>query len=184
MRNPDGSIDPAESYLVIQDQRAGTGQLFYEVEEDGEMHYYSGRTNYKYYFDRLLADYYIPVTTAEFMGTDAYEPPTVTYTNTNGTYDTLDAMMTGNLECNFPICIVKVIATDEDGQEIMLDRKLLDKTHVRNGKARNLFLSDMRYDMVDDNYDALETGKTYTVRLDVTVSNGEIFTPVQMQVVG
>jgi len=74
----DGSIDGDKSYLVIQDQRAGTGSLFYEIEEDGEIHHYSGRTYHKYTFNQLYNKWYIPCRPAEFMEGDPYTQPVVT----------------------------------------------------------------------------------------------------------
>ena len=185
VRNSDGSINAEESYVYIQDQRAGTGQLFYEVEEDGEMHYYSGRTSYKYTFARLLSEDYIPVTTAEFIGTDPYKPPTVEHKPTNPEYTTVEEMLKGTMECNFPMCILKLIATDEEGNETLLHRVMLDKVDNRNGICRKYNLSDFAYGMKDNGgMELLEAGKTYTVRMDITVSNGEIFTPCQVTVTG
>lgn len=181
VRNSDGSINAEESYVMIQDQRAGTGQLFYQVEEDGEMHYYSGRTSYKYTFARLLGEDYIPVTAAEFMGTDPYKPPTVEHKPAVEEVKTLDDLLSGTLECNFPMVIIKLIATDENGEDIMIHRVFLDKVDNRNGLCRKFNLSDIKYELQNTNYNGLlESGKTYTFRYDITVSNGEIYSPSQV----
>ena len=184
VRNDDGSINAAESYVMIQDQRAGTGQLFYEVEENGEMHYYSGRTSYKYTFERLLNEDYIPVTAAEFVGTDPYKVPTVEHKPNTEQVTTLDELLSGTLECNFPMVIIKLMATDEAGNDIMVHRIFLDKMDNRDGLCRKYNVNDIKYELQNTNYnDLLETGKTYTFRFDITVSNGEVYTPAQVTAV-
>ena len=52
---PDGSVDAANSYVLIQDQRGGnTSTNFYEIEENGHTVHYNGRTSFQYTFEKLL----------------------------------------------------------------------------------------------------------------------------------
>lgn len=186
VRYEDGTINGDESYLVIQDQRAGTGSVFYTQEDDaGNTLNFSGRTYHKYTFNELYADWYIPVTTAEFMGTEAYAKAQITYQANNPDYQTPQEMLSGILTSNYPMCILKLILADADGNETMLARIYLDKTHVRSGVARNYTLSELRAELDASDYGRyLEKGEEYTIRLDVTVSTGEILTVAQTAVEG
>jgi len=94
---------------------------------------------------------------------------------------TLDDLLSGTMECNFPMVIIKLMATDENGEDIMIHRVFLDKVDNRNGLCRKFNLSDIKYELQNTNYNGLlESGKTYTFRYDITVSNGEIITPSQV----
>lgn len=182
VRYSDGTINSEESYIIIQDQRAGTGSVFYTQEDpSGETVHYSGRTYAKYTFEQLYNEWYIPVTTAEFMGTEAYAPANVTYTSLSVDVQTPEDMLSGMIVSNFPMCILKVILADEDGNETILVRTYLDKTHVKSGLSRNYTLSELRalFDEADHTQ-YMKKGEDYKIRLDVTVSTGEIFTLAQV----
>ena len=184
VRNADGTINATESYLEIQDQRAGTGNVFYkQTDEAGNEYHYSGRTYHKYTFEQLFSEWYIPVTTAEFMGTDPYMATNVVYEPTSPNFDTVEGMLTGTVSSNFPICIVKVVLCDADGNETMLSRVYLDKTHVKSGEARNYSLGEHRSIVTQDLYESyMKSGKQYTIKLNVTVSTGEVITVAQLPV--
>lgn len=184
VRNADGTINGEESYLEIQDQRSGTGNVFYkQVDEAGNEYHYSGRTYHKYSFDQLFAEWYIPVTTAEFMGTDPYKAASVTYKPTNPNFDTVEGMLSGSVTSNFPICIMKVVLCDADGNETLLSRKYMDKTHVKSGQARDCSLVELRSGLAQEGYEShMKSGKQYTVELKVTVSTGEVITLAQLPV--
>ena len=182
--NADGTINGAESYLEIQDQRAGTGNVFYTQTDDaGNTYHYSGRTYQKYTFDQLYAEWYIPVSTAEFLGLEPYAEATVTHVPTTPDYDTVEGMFSGVINSNFPICIVKVMLTDEAGNATMLSRAYLDKTHVKSGEARSYTLGQLRSEVTPEVYEAhMKSGKAYTLSLEVTVSTGEVITVAQLPV--
>lgn len=186
VRNADGSINADESYLIIQDQRGAVGEASYTIEENGEKHYYTGRTYAKITFQKLLDQDYIPCTTAEFLGLKPYTKPDVQFVSGNGKDVTnVKDLLLGALTCNYPMCIVRTILVDAEGNETQVAVKYLDKQDVRKGTARKY---DMSYysDVLSENILAefLESGKSYTVRLDVTASTGEIFTPVSFSVTG
>lgn len=184
VRNADGTIDADNSYLEIQDQRAGTGTVFYlQTDQAGNEYHYSGRTYKKYTFNQLYAEWYIPVTTAEFMGMEPYREATVTHTPNNPNYATVEEMLSGMLSCNFPMCIIKVVLSDEQGNDTLLARVYLDKLHVKSGEARNFTMAELRSAVDEADYTQyMKKGKTYTVRLDVTVSTGEVVTVAQQTV--
>ena len=184
VRKADGTIDAEESYLIIQDQRAGTGSVFYTQEDpSGETVHYSGRTYAKYSFEQLYNEWYVPVTTAEFAGLEAYNKAEITYTAMSSEQKTPEDMLSGMLNSNYPICILKLILTDKDGEQTLLVRTYLDKSHVRSGEARNYALSEMRAQLTETDYTQyLKKGQTYDLSLVVTVSTGEIFTVAEMEI--
>lgn len=184
VRNADGTINGDESYLEIQDQRAGTGSVFYkQVDEEGNEYHYSGRTYHKYTFNELYSEWYVPVTTGEFAGTDAYVPATVTHTPSVPSYTTVEDMVSGILSSNFPMCIIKVIMEDANGNETMLARVYLDKMDVKSGSAREYTMSELTSLVNESNYQKqMKSGKDYTVRVDVTVSTGEILTVAEVEI--
>ena len=180
--NLDGSINAEESYLEIQDQRAGTGSLFYTQEDpSGETLHFSGRTYAKYTFAQLYSDWYIPVTTAEFMGTEEYTPATVKVEAGKDTLTTAEDLFSGLLTSNFPMCIIKVVLSDGENDTLLV-RTYMDKTHVKSGQARSFSLSFLRADYTAaDAQQYMEKGENYTLRLDVTVSTGEVITVSQVE---
>ena len=186
VRNEDGTINAEESYLIIQDQRANVGDAAYTIEVDGENQYFTGRTYAKFTFQKLLDQDYIPCTTAEFAGTEPYEKPDVQFVTTSGAAcGNLTELITGTLTCNYPMCIIKAILVDADGNEQEIAKKYLDKVDVRDGTARNFQMGNYS-DVLDSRIleGSLESGKTYTLRLDVTASTGQIYRPVAFTVNG
>ena len=187
VRNEDGSINADESYLIIQDQRGGAGDAAYTHEINGEKHYFSGRTYAKFTFQQLLDQDYIPCSTAEFLGLKPYTPREVTVTTIDGTGEVKDfnGFATATLNSNYPMCILRTVLVDEAGNETQVAVKFLDKRDVRKGTARKFPMgnySDVLDGKVLEQY--LESGKTYTMRLEVTVSSGEVITPISFQITG
>ena len=184
VRNDNGTINPHESYLMIQDQRAGTGSVFYtQQDEAGNTLHFSGTTYTKFTFEELYNKWYIPVTTAEFMGLEAYAKAQITHEPINPDFSTPEQMLSGVIKSNYPICIVKLFLSDDKGNDTMISRIYLDKTHVKSGAAREYTLSELRAELDKSNYRQLmDKNGDYTIRLDVTVSTGEVFTVAQVAV--
>lgn len=166
----DGSIDSANSYVMIQDQRAG-GSTFYEQKENGHTLYYSGRTSAKYTFDELYEEDYIPVTTAEFLGTKQYEKAAVTIQGE--TPDTVDELPDAIIESNYPLAVVNLITTDPEGQEQITDRNIFGG-YAMTGVPRSFALQELK--KVEELKD-LPAGTT--VKVEVVVSTGERFIPIE-----
>jgi len=182
VRYASGKINPDESYVMIQDQRAGTGQYFYEqTDEEGHTLYFSGRTNAKITFSELLGKYYIPVTSKEFMGLEPYEHPTTAY---EGPTDSVQNMLnSGKITSNYPICFVKGILVDDNGTETMAAREFLKRTDIRRGFARSYTFKNMTAEYSADSLKAyMEEGHTYKLRLDVTVTTGEVISVAEIPV--
>ena len=176
--NADGSIDMAKSYVKIQDQRGGQGQGFYEQEIDGEIIKFSGRTEYKFTFDKLYEKGYIPVTTAEFMGTKNYERAQVTADKEPTSFEEL---LQTSVTSNYPIAVVNATLYYPDGTSYLIQKKLFSGAGDE-GVPKTLLLSDLAVlqkgafltDLIDE--------CTYTLVIEVVASNGERFTPVQLQI--
>lgn len=165
----DGSIDAANSYLIIQDQRAG-GATFYESKVDGHTLYFSGRTSAKYTFDELYEGDYIPVTAAEFIGEDPYEKASVTATNYN--YTNIEELQSTTIEANYPLAVINLISTDADGNDHVLLRQMLGGAYAQ-GVPRSVQLRDL------DGIDNLALDPGSIVKIEVVVSTGERFYPIE-----
>lgn len=177
--NEDGTINGTESTVTIADQRAGDGDLFYvETDEQGNEISYSGRVRYDYTFTELWELCYIPVTTAEFLGTKAYETPEVTFTESTGSAQEL---ISGIIESNYPIRVVRTVLVDQDGNRTVVDRMLLNNGDVNTGKAYkidSLQLNVALTTSVISSY--MEDGKTYSLCMEVAIANGQNFTVAQV----
>lgn len=180
VRDANGKIDPVNSYVMVQDQAAGTGSKFYEYTDDsGYLYQYTGRPEpiaQKCTFQWLYEVHYIPVTTAEFAGTEAYEVPTVEFSKE---VTTVDEMMSGKITSNYPMAMIKITAKSSKGKTIELYHYYVNRKDVGSGKAREFPLGAEK-GAVQQALTALEAG-TYTVTLEVTAPNGEIFKPVQVE---
>lgn len=135
----DGSIDPDKSIVLIQDQRAGSGDGFYEVEEDGQILQYSGRTSAEFTFARLLERSYLPVTTAEFIGEKAYEAATA---ELDRECKSVSALTEATVKCNYPLAVVCVTVTEASGKSHTIGRQLFSGKK-QPGVPRTFKLSDL-----------------------------------------
>ncbi len=186
VRYDDGSINADESYLIIQDQRGGAGDAAYTHEINGENHYFSGRTYAKFTFQQLLDQDYIPCSTAEFLGLKPYTAREIKVTTTSGEeVKNFNDFATATLTSNYPMCILRTVLVDADGNETQIAVKFLDKEAVRKGTSRNFSMGNYS-DVLDSRIleEHLEAGKTYTLRFDVTVSTGEVLTPMSFTITG
>lgn len=178
VRLPDGTINPQESYVIIQDQAAGTGDKFYEVQDEaGNILHYTGRTNKKFTFMELFNQDYIPVTTAELAGLEPYAKPEVKFSLENCT--TVSELLTGAFVSNYPMCMMKLNATDKDGKVTNLHTIYFNRDDIAEGKARDYRISGDRI-AIEAAMEALASG-TYTITAEVTASTGDEFTPVTFE---
>ncbi len=162
VRKEDGSIDPEESYVEIQDQRGGKGKGFYEIQEGENTLYRSGRTWAKYTFADLYRLGYLPVTTKEFLGIKSWNPAWVSLDKPDA-----ERLEDVSVVSNYPICSLRLYGTSQTGEARLIERIGLNKYDIDSGLARmypvsNLILPDL-------------TGYT-DLRLEVTVSTNQTFT--------
>lgn len=166
---PDGSIDSANSYLMIQDQRAGGTASFREV-VDGQEIVYNGRISAKCTFDELYEKDYIPLTAAEFTGEKSYDKASVSVNNPD--CSSISALSEVIVESNYPLAVVNLIETNMLGTETVIKRTLFGGSSM-HGVPRSYKLSDM------DGLENLSVSVGCTVKLEVVVSTGERFYPIE-----
>ncbi len=173
---PDGSIDSANSYVMIQDQRAG-GETFYKSEVDGHTLNYSGRTSAKYTFDALYEEDFLPVTTAEFLGLKEYEKAEVSLEI--GQCNSAQDLSKEVIHSNYPLAVCNLIAVDQEGNETVIDRVLFNAA-ASQGVPRSYDLRNM------DGIQNLTSSEFYTsgttIKLEVVVSTGERFIPISFTI--
>lgn len=171
--NADGTVDLENSYILIQDQRGGDGNGFYDQTIDGNVIHYSGRTSYQFTFANLLEKNYIPVTAAEFTGAKAYEKAVLTADDSECA--DLDSLKNATVTSNYPLAVIRVTAIDENGTETVLERKLFGGKE-ETGVPRSYKLGDLKLWETFDESEANKPGNQ--LRIDVIVSTGETFTPI------
>lgn len=165
----DGSVDLEASYVMIQDQRAGTGDGFYEVKEGGEIIRYSGRTSAKFTFQKLLEKSYLPVTTAEFAGTKEYEPCTAEI-STKCT--TAAQLPDATVSSNYPLAVVNIWAADQFGAEYVIGRKLFGGGN-KGGVPREFSLKEM--ECLQSFADSPYCHESITIRVELVTATGQRF---------
>ena len=177
VKNADGTINPEESYLMIQDQRGGSSNTsFYEVDDNGHTLYFSGRTSAKLTFAKLYEDDYIPITCAEFTGEKAYDKAVV---NATEGVTSIDALLDAKVESNYPLAVINLIVTDSKGKATIADRMLFNGSAAEGVPTQcNLDSLDGVYNLAGSSYDA--SGNTITI--EVVVSTGERFTPISFTI--
>lgn len=166
-----GKIDVDQSYLMIQDQRGGIRGAYYDVEHEGYTVHHSGRVSAKFTFFELMDKNYIPVTAAEFIGEKEYDEAVV---EADGSPADLESLRGLTVTSNYPIAVVKAIATDADGKETLVQRVLLTSAALA-GPAKSFALKDLSA------LQNLDTGKYSALRIEVVSSTGQTFTPIDLK---
>ena len=176
VRDADGKIDPEESYVMIQDQRGGKGEGFYERERDGKLILFSGRTEYKFTFARLLELCYLPCTSAEFIGKKPYSPATAAF---EGNGNDLTGILDGEITGNYAPCVLKATLTDEQGTREELAFATYNSSEkgtefLKRCKVNKLALTEA------DVLSHMQDGKTYTFALEFTPATGDVLIPIRI----
>ena len=172
--NDDGTINANESTIAIQDQRGGDGTGFYDAVENGNVIHYSGRTYYKCTFAWLLEKHYIPVTCAEFLGKKPYENATV---SASQSCTTLDDVKATTISSNYPLAVIRVTVTDENGQEEVWGRKLFGGGK-EDGVPKSYALSELECWKTAAYSPLNKAGNT--LKIEVVAPTGETFTPIEI----
>ena len=171
----DGGIDTAKSYVIIQDQRGGRGTGFYESSESGSIIYYSGRTKATYTFDQLYEKHYIPVAPAEFLGLKEYEQATVTAVGTP--CETFEDLLEMQVQSNYPLAVVNVIVSDQQGNEVVIGRTLFGGSD-ECGVPRTYALNKM--DCLQNFTGSPYYTPSYIIKIEVVTSTGQRFIPIEL----
>ena len=179
VRTADGAIDPVNSYVIVQDQAAGSGDQFFEhTGEDGVLYQYTGRTGpiaLKCTFMWLFEKHYLPVTTSEFQLQDPYAKAEVTCSKEQ--CEDVDQLLSATINSNYPMCVLKVNAVAGNGKTTQLHFRYFNRKDVGSGIARAFKLTTDRVE-INSGLDELAAGE-YTIVVEVTSSTGEVFTPIQ-----
>lgn len=166
-----GKVNTANSYVLIQDQRAG-GDALQVKDENGNILNYSGRLEAKFTFDELLKKNYIPVTAAEFIGEKEYEKATVLAAENDS--HTLESVLNTTVESNYPLAVVNFIV---NGQ--VLDRELFSGTPM-TGVPRSFNINNLSSVKAFKNSEHNKQGTK--IQIEVVVSTGERFIPIEFTV--
>ena len=167
----DGQIDTANSYVLIQDQRAG-GDSLQVKDEKGNVLHYSGRLEAKFTFEELLNKNFIPVTAAEFVGQKEYEKATVSVAG--DVPETLESVLAATVESNYPLAVVNLIVNDQ-----VIDRELFSGTPM-NGVPRSFSINNLDAAKVFTNSEHNKPGAV--IKIEVVVSTGERFVPIEYKI--
>ncbi len=170
---PDGRVNPYESYVVYQDQRAG-GTTFYENVVDGQLMYFTGSLRDQKNFNELANMNYIPLTLAEFLGTKAYEKAAVTVSNDNpkNLNEVKDVVVTSN----YPLALINVYAVSPLGSETLLKNVIFGGYH-EGGVPRSYKLGNIK----ELSHFNRWKYKGHTLKFEVVVSTGERFVPLEFK---
>lgn len=168
VHSQDGKIDLDSSYVMVQDQRGGFKEGFYTVRNGDDLIHYSGRTEFKYTFRMLLNEFYIPLTTKEFMGQEPYERAMVSFSDSHCT--TRQQLIAGSVTSNYPMAIIKLNLVKNNGLKVMVDRYMFDRIDPYNGLARNFPMARMAQ--------TIENAQGRSLEVEVTAPNGEVIIPV------
>lgn len=172
----DGSIDAENSYIMIQDQRGGQGTGFFEIKEDGNTLHYSGCISKKYTFQNLYEKHFVPVTTAEFIGTKDYEKAAVTLSK--DTISSLGELKDVTIASNYPLAVINISVTDPEGNETLLEKVLFNGTSL-NGVPRSYALNQA--DKLETFQDSDLNKFGNLLRIEVVTSTGERFIPIELK---
>ena len=167
-----GEIDAENSYLMIQDQRAG-GTASHKEVVNGETIAYNGRISAKYTFQKLYEEDYIPVTAKEFIGEKSYDKAAVTVSNPN--CKSLSELKDITVESNYPLAVINIIGEDASGKTSVLSRTLFGGSSM-HGVPRSYQLADNK------ELENLTTENGCTVKLEVVLSTGERFYPIEFTI--
>ena len=80
------------------------------------------------------------------------------------------------------MAVLKVILTDENGEETLIDRHLFVKGEVESGLARKFPMKSMSDTIPAAVYVAMEPNRQYDLRVEATATNGEKLVAVRLPV--
>ena len=163
----DGSIDTEESYVILQDQRAGGDERVI----DGETVAYNGRVDAKATFAELLKADYIPLTAAEFIGTKEYEKAQVSVSNPD--CSSMEQLAETAVTSNYHLALINIISENAKGKQTILHRELFKASSLQ-GVPKEFSLSKL-------DIKALSPEAGSTVKVEVVVASGERFYPIEFK---
>lgn len=170
VRNQEGIIDGEKSYLTTTEQRGS-----YTLDEENRT-WSSWRLGYKYSFNVLRGDWYLPVTMEELL-TGEMEPAECTMLDPG---EGKLALTTGTVKANYYLESVTMKITDSQGN-VVLDHILFPKTSrfdSGNARVNNLSYIDSfnmaNFSVVLQNVQ-FNGGETYSYSISAKLATGDTF---------
>ncbi len=141
VKNADGSINGAESYVIIQDQRGNQRHEEVETTEDGERVRRAGRLSARLSFEYLFDGAYLPITCAEFMGAKPYVLPAVSPDRAIASFEDLAA---ATLSSEYNLCVFYYDLLGADGKSLYSRSVVTDYDDLKALKLKSYPLADLR----------------------------------------
>ena len=158
---PDGNIDGKNSYIIIIDQ----AQKWETQTSGGKKYQFKSSVDAKVSFEKLYSSNYVPYTFGEFLGTDAVEATTYSFSHKDSTI-TKQQLLSASATSNYGITDAYAIVTDASGREVY-------KHAVRNTSSYGTTLKMAVEGKANvDTWGKLESG-TYTVKVQLQLATGE-----------
>ncbi len=188
----DGSINPVESYVLIQDQRSGSTNFYppYLKLEDKEFHQYSGRIDQKVSFNFLYKSCYIPLSCAWFTGEKNYEKAVASFEGK--TPESFNDLALSVIRSNYKIVSVKATVKEKKSKKTVATENYVrinnwwdrseDKS-VEKEYATTYMLNNSKDGFIKNILSKLRRGKTYQTKIDVLLATGETITVLQSEIV-
>ena len=166
VRDANGKIDPAQSYVTVIDQ---TPQWATGKTEDGVTYSYQCNVDAKWTFMKLFQGNYLPFTYKEWLGEDPIEETEIAY-EFEGESATLKQLCAKDVTCNYHIYDVYLEVYDKWGSQV-----LRTASHNDGASTYALRPSTMASNLVDvwGNPDSLKSGGEYTAKIYAQLGTGE-----------
>lgn len=126
VRNPDGTINPEESYLHVHEQgQAGTTNTDYDVQQsNGVKMRMMGTVDNKKTFKQLFDSAYLPFTFKVFTGEEKVQPGKAWLGSQaspmeNGQDLTISQLFGKKIYTNYVLVLVEVVVKNPDGEELV-----------------------------------------------------------------
>ena len=165
VRNPDGTINPSQSYITIIDQakKFVPGQ-----HPNGDQYQYPENVDAKWDFTKLLNSKYLPFTFKEWTGEDPIEDTEVEFSHTGDTI-TLDQLFASKITTNYYLFDIYAQIFTANGSEIC---KIAVRSEAAN--TRELAFKKGAFAMeIWGSYEDLDPKKEYTVKVYAQLGTGE-----------
>ena len=177
VRNVDGTINAEQSTVMIQDQRGGQGDGFYERECDGTTLHFSGRIDHIYSFKQLLDWCYIPVTCLELQGKRPVEKVWLKF---EGSTASAREMLAGKIKTNYLLCTVEALIVKPDGTKYRSGIRHYTKADTELARPCDGVIYTLE-EMIGDPLQNAKPGDQ--LRLEAKIANGDLYVLGQAPVV-
>ena len=166
VRNPDGSIDPENSYVPTIHQRSGAAKQTV----DGYEVIAQGGIDDPFSFERMYDKGNLVFTFAEFLGEDPIEPAEVHASFEAGQQINLRGLINGFLYSNYYISHMIVTLTDSDGEQVYQQSFYPQQDVDSRSRLYTAKIAE------DPQIQALAEEGDLTLQIDCRISTGQVMT--------